>query len=189
MIQKQLFISFFRSGLVGFGGGPATIPLIKKEVVEQYQMLTADEFYEIMAIGNTLPGPIATKLAGYIGYELAGIPGAFIAVFATVAPTTLLMIRLLSILAKYKKSLRVKRLTMFVVPIVGVLMLQLALKFLLESVNAMSWLPTILIAIASYIALQKFKFNPALVIVSALIIGALFSNAKPLFKDFPIALF
>jgi chromate transporter len=174
MIYIQLFLAFFIPGIIGFGGGPSTIPLIQKEVVEHYQLMTISEYSSVIAIGNILPGPIATKLAGYIGYELAGIPGAFIAVFATVAPTTFLMIGLLSILAKYKKSLRMKRLTMFIIPIVGVLMLQLTLKFFLESVNAMSWLPTILIAIASYIALQKFKFNPALVIVSGLIIGALF---------------
>ena len=174
MIYIQLFLAFFIPSIIGFGGGPSTIPLIQKEVVDHYQLMTISEYSSVIAIGNVLPGPIATKLAGYIGYELAGIPGAFIAVFATVAPTTLLMIGLLSILAKYKKSLRVKRITTFVIPIVGVLMLQLTLQFLLESVNAMSWLPTILIASASYIALQKFKLNPALVIVSALIIGALF---------------
>ena len=174
MIYIQLFLAFFIPGIIGFGGGPSTIPLIQKEVVEHYQLMTISEYSSVIAIGNILPGPIATKIAGYIGYELAGIPGAFTAVFATVAPTTLLMIGLLSILAKYKKSLRMKRLTMFIIPIVGVLMLQLTLQFLLESVTAMSWLPTILMAVASYIALQKFKFNPALVIVSALIIGALF---------------
>ena len=174
MIYLQLFLAFFIPGIIGFGGGPSTIPLIQKEVVEHYQFMTNSEYSSVIAIGNILPGPIATKLAGYIGYEVAGIPGAFIAVFATVAPTTLLMIGILSILAKYKKSLRMKRLTMFVIPIVGVLMLQLTLRFLWDSINAITWLPTTLIAIASYIALQKFKFNPALVIVSALIVGALF---------------
>jgi len=174
MIYIQLFLAFFIPSIIGFGGGASTIPLIQKEVVDHYQFMTMSEYSSVIAIGNVLPGPIATKIAGYIGYELAGIPGACIAVFATIAPTTLLMIGLLSILAKYKKSLRVKRITAFVIPIVGVLMLQLTLQFLVESVNAMSWLPTILMASASYIALQKFKLNPALVIVSALIIGALF---------------
>ena len=175
MIYIQLFLAFFIPNIIGFGGGPSTIPLIQKEVVEHYQFMTLSEYSSVIAIGNILPGPIATKLAGYIGYELAGIPGAIIALFATIAPTMLLMMGLLSIIAKYRDSLRIKRLTMFIIPIIGALMLQLTLKFLLESVNAVSWLPTILAAIASYIALEKFKLNPALVIISALIIGSLVS--------------
>lgn len=80
MIQKKLFLAFFRSGLVGFGG-PSTIPLMQKEVVDHYQMMTLTEYSSVIAIGNIFPGPIVTKLAGYIGYELAGILVAVIAIF------------------------------------------------------------------------------------------------------------
>lgn len=174
MIYLHLFLAFFIPGLIGFGGGPSTIPLIQKEVVDHYQMMTLTEYSSVIAIGNIFPGPIATKLAGYIGYELAGIPGAAIAIFATVAPTTLMMIGLLSLIAKHRKSLRVKRLTMFVIPIVGVLMLQLTLKFFMQAVQSNSWIPTVLIAIFAYFALQRWKINPAWVIISALVVGAIF---------------
>lgn len=176
VIYLQIFLAFFIPNIIGFGGGPSTIPLIQKEVVEHYQFMTLSEYSSLIAIGNMLPGPAATKLAGYIGYELAGIPGAIIALFATIAPTMLLMLALLSILTKYKDSLRVKRITIFIIPIIGALMLQLTFKFLLESANALSWVPTVLAVIASYIALERFKLNPALVIISALIIGALFAS-------------
>lgn len=174
MIYIQLFLAFFIPNVIGFGGGPSTIPLIQKQVVEQYELISLSEYSSIIALGNILPGPIATKLAGYIGYELAGIPGALIALFATIAPTLILMLGLLSILSKYKESLRMKRLTMFIVPIIGALMLQLTLKFLVESVEAMSWIPTILLMVGAYVALVRFKVNPALVIISSLVIGALF---------------
>lgn len=174
MIYVHLFLAFFIPNVIGFGGGPSTIPLIQKQVVEQYELISLSEYSSIIALGNILPGPIATKLAGYIGYELAGIPGAAIALFATIAPTLFLMMGLLSILAKYKESLRMKRLTLFIVPIIGALMLQLTIKFLMESIQAMSWLPTVLLVAGSYLALVRFKVNPALVIISSLVIGALF---------------
>ncbi len=80
MIYLHLFLAFFIPGLIGFGGGPSTIPLIQKEVVDHYQMMTLKEYSSVIAIGNIFPGPIATKLAGYIGYELAGILVAVIAI-------------------------------------------------------------------------------------------------------------
>ena len=80
MIYLHLFLAFFIPGLIGFGGGPAAIPLIQKEVVDHYQMMTLTEYSSVIAIGNIFPGPIVTKLAGYIGYELAGILVAVIAI-------------------------------------------------------------------------------------------------------------
>ncbi len=81
MIQKQLFLAFFIPGLIGFDGGSSTIPLMQKEVVDHYQMMTLTEYSSVIAIGNIFPGPIVTKLAGYIGYELAGMLVAVIAIF------------------------------------------------------------------------------------------------------------
>ena len=64
MIYWQIFLAFFIPGIVGYGGGPASIPLIEHEVVDRYGWLTVQEFSEVLALGNSLPGPIATKLAG-----------------------------------------------------------------------------------------------------------------------------
>ena len=119
MIYWQIFLAFFIPGMLGYGGGPASIPLIEEEVVGRYEWLTTKEFGEVLAIGNALPGPIATKMAGYIGYEVAGIPGAIVALFATVAPSLILMIVLLGILYKFKDSPKVQRMTNYVRPVIA----------------------------------------------------------------------
>ncbi|RKJ34138.1 chromate transporter, partial [Butyricicoccus sp. 1XD8-22] len=75
MIYIQIFLAFFYPGILGYGGGPATIPLIEHEVVENYGWMTTSEFSEVLALGNSLPGPIATKMAGFIGYEVGGVLG------------------------------------------------------------------------------------------------------------------
>lgn len=51
------------------------------------EWLTTSEFSEMLAVGNALPGLIATKMAGFIGYQEGGILGSIIALFATVAPS------------------------------------------------------------------------------------------------------
>lgn len=174
MIYIDLFLAFFIPNMVGYGGGPATIPLIKHEVVEHYGWLTMAEYSDILAVGNALPGPIAIKIAAVVGYEQAGIVGAAITVVATVGPSLFLMMVLLGILYKNRTSPRVKRLSQFVLPAIAVLMLHLTFGFFSTSVETISWLPTILLAVMSYIALEKFKLHPPFVIAVGLCIGGLF---------------
>ncbi|MEH7416785.1 chromate transporter [Neobacillus drentensis] len=174
MIYIQIFIAFFIPSIVGYGGGPASIPLIEHEVVSRYGWVTTSEFSEILALGNALPGPIATKMAGYIGFEVGGVVGAVIAEFATIAPSLILMIVLLQLIFRYKDSPRVKRLSMIVVPTVAILMAGLTFDFFQTSFNSNGLWQTIIIAVLSLLLLEKWKVHPAFVIVGGLAYGALF---------------
>ncbi|MGP4040021.1 chromate transporter [Gracilibacillus sp. D59] len=174
MIYWEIFIAFFIPGIVGYGGGPASIPLVQNEVVNRYEWLSLSEFGEVLAIGNALPGPIATKMAGYIGYEQAGLLGAGVGIFATVAPSLILMIILLSILYKYKNSSKVKRMTMFIRPTIAVLLGILTFQFFFQSYENEGTWQTILLVGISWLFLVKLKVHPAFVIIGALAYGAVF---------------
>ena len=174
MIYVDIFLAFFIPGIIGYGGGPASIPLIENQVVSTYGWMTTAEFSDTLGLANALPGPIATKLAGYIGYEQGGILGAVIALFATVGPSLILMLALLSLLYRYRDSARVKRLSSFVLPAIVILMANLTFDFFATSIGGISWIPTIIIAVVSYFALEKFKVHPALVIVVGLLVGGFF---------------
>ena len=99
----QLFWAFFRVGIFGFGGGPAMIPLVRAEVVTRHHWLTDEEFADVLAIGNTLPGPIATKMPGYIGYRVGGVSGCIAAVIAIILPMIVAMIVMLGIFSRYRR--------------------------------------------------------------------------------------
>jgi len=174
MIYLQIFIAFFIPSIVGYGGGPASIPLIEHEVVSRYGWVTTSEFSEILALANTLPGPIATKMSGYIGFEVGGAFGAIIAEFATIAPSLILMIVLLQLIFKYKDSQRVKRLSKIVVPTVAILMAGLTFDFFKTSYSSNGLVQTIIIAVVSFLLLEKWKVHPAFVIVGGLAYGAIF---------------
>jgi chromate transporter len=173
MIYFQIFLAFFIPGILGYGGGPASIPLIENEVVDRYGWLTVNEFSEVLALGNALPGPIATKMAGYIGYEVGGIAGAATGVFATIAPSLVLMIGLLGLLMKYKESPRVKRLTVVVRPIIAVLLGIMTYDFFFSSYESVGTIQTLFIGGISFILMEKVKIHPAYVIAGALIYGAI----------------
>lgn len=173
MIYIKIFWAFLIPGILGYGGGPASIPLIENEVVDEYGWMTVNEFSEVLAIGNALPGPIATKMAGYIGYTQGGVLGATVGVLATVAPSLILMLGLLSLLMKYKESPKVKRLTIVVRPVIAVLLGVMTYDFFRSSYEDVGTLQTIIIGGIAYVLMEKVKIHPAYVISAALIYGAL----------------
>jgi chromate transporter len=174
MIYWHIFLAFFIPGILGYGGGPASIPLVENEVVDRYGWMTVPEFSEVLAIGNALPGPIATKLAGYIGYEQGGILGAAVGIFATVAPSLILMIFLLGVLYRYKDSPKVKRMTNYIRPIIAVLLGVMTFNFFFSSYADSGMIQTVFLIAVSYLLLEKWKVHPAYVITASLAYGGLF---------------
>ncbi len=128
----------------------------------------------MLALANALPGPIATKMAGYIGYEVAGALGSTVALLATIVPSLLAMILLLGLLTKYKDSPKVKRITAYVRPIIAVLMGFLTFQFFDSSVESAGWVQTIVLVGVSLFLLEKLKIHPAWVVAGSLIYGAVF---------------
>lgn len=169
--QKDIFIAFFRSGILGFGGGPSAIPLVKKEVVDIFEMMNDEEFSDILSIGNTLPGPIATKMAGYIGYRVGGWLGLVTALLATVLPTVVLMIVLLASLNELKDIDFVKGMTNGVVPILAVMLGVMTWDFLKKSKKSLGWKTGSLILLASFIAMMLLDLHPGIVIAVLLVLA------------------
>jgi chromate transporter len=167
----DLFIGFFRSGMLGFGGGPSSIPLVQKEVVERFGWLTDDEFTDVLALANTLPGPIATKMAGYIGYRKAGVAGMLIALFATVAPTVAIMISLIGVLSVYRDAPAVQGMLKAIGPIISVMMVQLTYSFFRQSLKGIGWALTVAIGVVSLVCYQFLNVHPAFLIIVLLIWG------------------
>ncbi|WP_066176256.1 chromate transporter [Bacillus marinisedimentorum] len=177
MKQLNLFMAFFRVGMLGYGGGPSSIPLVHKEVVEKYKWMTDEEFGDLLALANTLPGPIATKMAGYIGYRVSGIMGMINAVLATIFPTIVLMIVLLSSLRAFKDQPWVAGMTEAVMPVVGVMLAVLTWQFLQKAQTGLGWAKTLLLGAASVVLLEFLGIHPG-ILIAILLIYALVKPVK-----------
>ena len=105
MIYLHLFLSFFKIGLFGFGGGLAILSLIQMEV-EQYGWMTQQEFVDIVAVSQVTPGPIGINCATYVGYTVGGIWGSVLATFAIVLPSLIIMLSICK--AYFRLSTRFK---------------------------------------------------------------------------------
>ena len=86
-----LFFTFFKIGLFTFGGGYAMIALLEEEFIQRRRWLDKDEFLDMTAIAESTPGPVAINSATYLGYKLAGVPGAAAATVAVCLPSLLII--------------------------------------------------------------------------------------------------
>jgi len=172
MLYKDIFIAFLRSGLLCYGGGPASIPFVHREAVERYKWVNNEEFVEIVAIGNTLPGPINTKMAGYIGYHVGGIIGLTIALLAATLPTAALMVILLTTLSQFSSEPWAIGMTRAMVPVVGVMLSVVCWQFLAVAAKGLGW-PITLIHVAVVAILITFVIPHPAIVLAGLFVWAL----------------
>jgi chromate transporter len=168
-VYIQLFISFFKIGLFGFGGGYAIISLIQHEI-EIHNWMLPGEFTDIIAISQMTPGPIGINSATYVGYTATGsILGSAVATFAIVLPSFLIMITLI----KFFFFLRGNKYMNFAFdglrPTVIALIAAAAI-LLMNKENFIDY-KSVLIFLAVFIASFKFKTHPILLILAAGIVG------------------
>ena len=168
----ELFVSLGRANLFGFGGGPAVVPLIEREVVGVHGWLTAEEFGDALVVGNSLPGPISTKLATHIGWKVAGPLGAAVALTATVLPSAAGMLALFGILHHYRDIPFVRGMMAGVKPLVWVLFLMMVVDY----VKFVKTPPTAIIALISLALVWGLKIEVVWVIVGCMVAGGLLAQ-------------
>ncbi len=103
MVYVYLFIIFFKVGIIGFGGGYAILTLIFQDI-QTFGIMSPHEFANLVALSQVTPGPIAINAATYVGYNVAGIPGAIIATIAVSLPSFILCMLVLLFLDKFKTN-------------------------------------------------------------------------------------
>lgn len=178
MSYRQLAIGFARSGVLGYGGGPSVIPLIRYEAVEKYKWLSDDDFADVLGLANALPGPIATKMAAYIGYRVKGTMGAVVAILAHILPTVLAMIILLGSLYALSHSPVVSGMIRGVGPVIGVMLAVMAWEFVSKSWKSLGPFTSSGALVVSLIAYVVIRIHPAVIIAAFLLLAFLNATMK-----------
>lgn len=102
-ISPELFLFFFKTGLLVFGSGLVIVPFLKSQVVDQYHWLTNRQFLDSVAIGMMSPGPVVIT-ATFVGYLLAGFVGAVAATVGIFSPPVLFVLAATPILRRYREN-------------------------------------------------------------------------------------
>lgn len=91
-IYRQLFATFFKIGAFTFGGGWAMISIIEREIVDKHNWIERDDFLDLLAVAQSLPGILAVNIATAIGDKLRGMRGSILASAGTILPSFLIIL-------------------------------------------------------------------------------------------------
>ncbi|PIE54002.1 MAG: hypothetical protein CSA35_08485 [Dethiosulfovibrio peptidovorans] len=141
---------FLKTGLLGFGGGSAMAPVIYREAVERRGWLNAEAFGDILALSNSLPGPMAPQMAAVIGYRVAGVIGVLLALTAMILPMAAVMVVVTSWVfqsagSQADRLLLLRRATVAAFPLVAAMVASLAIRMTLRCREIMRPSHTILV--------------------------------------------
>lgn len=88
----KLFVTFFKIGAFTFGGGWAMISIIEKEIVNKHHWIEREDFLDLLAIAQAMPGILAVNIAVVIGDKLRGVRGSVCAALGTILPSFLMIL-------------------------------------------------------------------------------------------------
>lgn len=91
-IYSQLFVTFFKIGAFTFGGGWAMISIIEREIVDKHGWLNREEFLDLLAVAQALPGILAVNISVAVGDKIRGNRGSLAAALGTIMPSFLIIL-------------------------------------------------------------------------------------------------
>lgn len=182
-VYSGLITGMVRTGILGYGGGPSVIPLIRYEAVTRYKWVSDEEFGEILAIANALPGPIATKMIAYLGYKTKGLLGAIVAVLAHILPTSIAIIALLGSMYALRESKVVAGMVAAVRPVIFVMLGMMAYEFAMKAWKGLGKTFALLFGVIAFVLLLLLDIHPGIVIAVFLVYGFFHFDVVQRFKS------
>lgn len=188
MIYLQLMKTFFLIGLFSFGGGYASMEIIRSRVVTQQQWLTNAEFTDIISIAEMTPGPLGINIASFVGTRTAGIPGTVVATLSYVFPAMVIVMVLAFVYDRYRKVKGIKGILKGLHPAVAAMVLTATVKLAVTAYwggadpirLADTNLIAVVLSLVFLVLLQKKKLGPVQAILASGVAGAVIYAAAGL---------
>lgn len=178
MIIWQLFLSFIQVGMFSVGGGYAAIPLIQDQIVNVHQLMTIEQFSDLITIAEMTPGPISINSSTFVGMQLSGIPGVLLCTLGCIIPSFIICLMLAHVYYKYRNLGGIQLILAALRPAVVALIGSAGLSILLIGIfrdgviapQNLQYIEVFLFAACLYL-LRKFKTNPISIILGSGVVG------------------
>lgn len=192
MTYLLLFWEFFKTGLFSVGGGMATLPFLQK-MGTSTGWFTGPQLADMVAVSESTPGPLGVNMATYVGFTVAGLPGAIVSTLGLIAPSIVIILAIAGLLQSYRKNrfvmaafygLRPASTGLISAAMVSLIMLsmfnidlfrQTGLILDLISLKALI-LAAVLLVLTRWVKATK-KWHPIVFILLSAVAGAVFSFA------------
>ncbi len=182
MLLLKLFFSFIQVGLFSVGGGYAAIPLIKDQIVNVHNLMTLEEFSDLITVAEMTPGPISINSATFVGMRLAGIPGVLLCSIGCIIPSFCICLILAHFYYKYRTvggvqvvlgAMRPAVVALIASAGASILMLGLFQAELREIVLSNIRIVELVIFVVALIILRRFKISAITIILGSGVVGTI----------------
>ncbi|UTC61351.1 chromate transporter [Treponema sp. OMZ 787] len=171
----SLFTSFFKIGLVTFGGGLAMLPILKRDLVDSKGWVTEAEVLDYFAIGQSTPGIIAVNVATFVGYKRGGIIGSVFSTAGVVFPSLIIITLIAAFVSNFNELVWVQKALKGINVAVSVLLVKAVFSFGKKTVLDLC---TFLIAALSFVLMFVFKVQGVWIVIGSAFLGWLFQTFK-----------
>lgn len=166
----ELFLVFFKIGAFTFGGGYAMIPLIRNEVVRKRNWLNDDEFMDMLAIAQSMPGPIALNTSLFVGNKRMGFKGSLFSGLGIILPSFIVILLIAVVFVQFKNDPVVERIFKGIRPAVVAL---IAAPLLGLAKSAKISLKNIWVPVVVALSVGLLGVSPVYVVLAAVTLGIL----------------
>ncbi|MBR6080881.1 MAG: chromate transporter [Treponema sp.] len=183
----QLFGIFFYVGLFAVGGGLVAATFMQQVLVEKYAVISAEQFYSMLAISESTPGPIGVNLATYCGVELFGPVGGIVTTFGELLPSLIIIMLISRFFSNFQKKplvqaafngLRPATAGMVLVATINVFVIALlntaAYQATGNLLNLFQWKQIVFYIIALVLLFLVKKMHPVFVVLAGALFGVIF---------------
>ena len=167
-ILIELFTVFFKLGAFTIGGGIAMLPLLQNTLINEKKWFTKEEFMDIVAVCQSLPGVVAINMATYVGYKKKGLIGSVVSTFGVTIPSFTMIL----IIARFITSLGDNGVLMGAMAglrAAALGMVVVALIQLMPAAIKNKW--AMLAAVVAFVLIAVLKVNTAYVILLFAMLG------------------
>lgn len=181
VLYLRLFYEFFKTGLFAIGGGLATLPFLY-DMSDKTGWFTHTQLVDMVAVGESTPGPIGVNMATYVGYTVGGIGGSVVATLGLITPCIIIILIVAQLLNRFSENRYVqaalyglRAASVGLIAAAGILVARLALLHpeALAAKNYMRLidLPSILLAVCIFGIMKKWNPHPVVVIAASAVVG------------------
>ncbi|NLZ95898.1 MAG: chromate transporter [Bacteroidales bacterium] len=172
-VYLEIFLVFFRIGAFTFGGGYAMLPLIQDAVVDKKKWLGDKEFIDMLALAQSMPGPIALNTAIFVGNKRKGIKGSVFSSLGIILPSFFTILLLVIVFTQFRENSGVEAVFKGIRPAVVALIFAPLLRM---GKNADITWSTLWIPIAVALIVGLLHVSPIHIILAAIILGLLYKR-------------
>ncbi|WP_296664146.1 chromate transporter [Treponema sp. UBA753] len=172
----DLFITFFKIGIVTFGGGLTMLPLLERVLINEKNWVSMDEILDYYSIAQTTPGIIAVNVATFVGHKRAGTIGGIFATLGMVTPSVIIITIIAKFISNFEQIGWVQKAMKGINAAVAALLTYAVFNLCKKNLKSL-W--SVLLFFASFASIYFFHAHTVLVVLSAAFIGAVaFATSK-----------